>query len=430
MMNIEILNKYNIYITGYPERVSTDKYIVYLPLVGYAEVLSSACVQNLCAVLSDNTVAAESSTKHVISHLNDKRLPIYWTPASSSGLYNMMILPNNICNFKCTYCYSAFGRSGKMLSMEKLKSAICYFFRKNRSYSDHLTVSILGGGEPLLSWDLLRESLDYLYGLEHNQYHKTPVSLVTNGSIWSQEIADYCVAHNICLSVSFDIIKEIQDKQRGHYSQVIENINKYSDVGLDVALNTVITNDNVNLMDKMLDTMELTIPKVKKVSFKPIISNEYFDSIEERDVYYCHFVNNFFEAMDEAEKKGIYLTTPYLNNAQCLSDRYCPGKFVITAEGTISICHCVSSSKDRLYDKFIYGKITDDGNIILDEEKLGKILAHNQNFRKACDDCIARWHCAGGCYADMCTITDEAIESYCRSMQCFMQKYLVKHYRL
>lgn len=429
-MNVEILNKHNIYVTSYPESNNTDKFIVYLPLVGYAEVQDSKGIQNLCSVLSGSTVTSNPSSKRVISHLHDKHLPIYWTPTSSEGLCNMMILPNNVCNLKCTYCYSAFGRTGKVISIEKLKRAIGYFFRKSRNPFDHLTVSILGGGEPLLSWDIVRESLDFLYGMEHNKDRIIPVSLVTNGTIWQREIADYCVIHNISLSVSFDVIERIQNKQRGNYLQVVENINKFSDSGLDVALNTVITKDNVDLMNKMLYTMETTTPNVKKISFKPIISNEYFNSIEERDAYYNRFVNNFFIAKEKAQERGIFLTTPYLNNAQYLSDRYCPGKFVITAEGDISICHCVSSPKDKLYDKFVYGKIKNDGNIHIDEEKLGKILAHNHNFLSTCDSCIARWHCAGGCYADMCTISDKATESYCKSMQFFMQKYLVKHFYL
>ena len=39
----------------------------------------------------------------------------------------MAILPNNVCNFKCSYCYSAHGRSGKVISKDVLKVSLDHF---------------------------------------------------------------------------------------------------------------------------------------------------------------------------------------------------------------------------------------------------------------------------------------------------------------
>jgi uncharacterized protein len=236
--------------------------------------------------------------------------------------------------------------------------------------------------------------------------------------------------HNISLSVSFDILEEIQNKQRGEYQKVYRNINRFADNGLDVALNTVITHDNVLLMESMIKTMSETMPMVKKVSFKPIISDSYFTDVQTRESYYHEFVTAFFRAKTLAREKGIYLTTPYLNNSACLADRYCPGKFVVTAEGMVSICHCVSSSRDTLYNQFIFGKINDTGQVEIYEEKLKDILAHDQNMNKNCRHCIARWHCAGGCYTDNCCMDDMAHEAYCRSMRLFMELYLQEYFKL
>lgn len=157
----------------------------------------------------------------------------------------------------------------------------------------------------------------------------------------TDEIVDYLKFREISLSVSFDILPEIQNMQRGYYDMVVNNINHFTDSGIDLAFNSVITRENVGRMDEMLHAIVAYTPKVKKVSFKLFISNSYFKEADERKKYYRDFVDNFFKALDLAKQLGIWLTSPYFNNALCLSDRFCPGKFVVTSDVDISICHCV-----------------------------------------------------------------------------------------
>ena len=65
----------------------------------------------------------------------------------------LSILPNHICNFSCSYCYSAAGRSTTRMSWEKMRSALDFFIDENRIAPQPLSIFISGGGEPLLSWD-------------------------------------------------------------------------------------------------------------------------------------------------------------------------------------------------------------------------------------------------------------------------------------
>ena len=156
---------------------------------------------------------------------------------------------------------------------------------------------------------MVKDSLDLAYSLAEKRGHKLPVSIVTNGSILTDEIVDYLRSHEISLSVSFDILPEIQNMQRGHYETVVENINRFTNAGIDLAFNTVITCENVGRMDEMLHTIAANTPKVKKVSFKSLISNNYFKDADERRKYYRDFVDNFFKALDLAKQLGIWLTS-------------------------------------------------------------------------------------------------------------------------
>lgn len=422
----QTLNNAEIYL----HCIDSQHILIYLPLTGYASVGTEQIVSEMETLVTNPDAQVSEHSREIYSHLCDKPRPIYHKLADSSELLNMMILPNSKCNFHCTYCYSAYGRSGKEISPDKLKYAIDFFFEKGRAENKRLTISVLGGGEPLLSWDLLKPALLHAIDLSERNGRKLPLSIVTNGSIINVDIVQFILKHNVSLSVSFDILEEIQNKQRGQYRKVMANINHFAENGVDVVLNTVITIDNVNRMVEMIENMGNTMPLVKKVSFKPIISSDYFSDTQERQEYYDAFVTNFYKALDIASEKHIFLTSPYYNNASCLSNRYCPGKFVVTAEGTVSICHTVSSERDKAYDQFIYGHINDDGTLTIDEDKLAKILSHDYNSRESCKSCIARWHCAGGCYADNCSINDDAKEAYCRSMQSFMKEFLLRKYNL
>ena len=256
----------------YPFPITSDleklgKWIVYLPLIRYATIVDKDVVVELQNAICGRPYGKTQIVEDILSHMEDEKKKIYYTSSDETGLLNMMILPNNKCNFHCSYCYSAYGRSGKEISYDKLSSAIDYFFDISRAANQRLTISVLGGGEPLLSWDLLKRALNHAFELGVKRKTKIPVSLVTNGSLIPEDMLEYCKENDISVSVSFDILEDIQREQRGSYELVKDNINRISDYGLDVALNTVITNSNVDRMKEMILHMDKEMPLVKKVSF-------------------------------------------------------------------------------------------------------------------------------------------------------------------
>lgn len=424
------LSKHNIFV----REIATDRYLVYQPLCGYATVTDGRTLVELSEICGQNGMRKVTpQLQAIVDNIGKTTRRMYITSRSVDGLRNMMLLPNNRCNFACSYCYSAFGRNGKEIEPEKIFTALDYFLDDKRAKGERLTISVLGGGEPLISWALLRKALDHAYGLAFKRGIELPVSIVTNGSILTDEILDYIKLHNISVSVSFDILPDIQDSQRGHYEIVASNVRKMVEAGLDIAFNTVITEQNVGRMNEMLKHMKREFPGVKKVSFKSLITDSLFSTPKKRRKYYRQFVDNFFDSLSLAESLNIWMTSPYYNNALCVSDRFCPGKFVVTSEGDISICHCVGSSLDKLYDKFVFGRIN-DGKVVVDDDKLTSILSHDNSRNERCQTCIARWHCGGGCFADNSTVGEadtESQDAYCESMryfiQCFIERKILSH---
>ena len=410
----------------------SEKKIVYLPLAGHAQLMTMIEIEELTGRLhGEQTAATSVAAETVLSKLSERNKEIFLTSHTAEGLRSLMLLPNNKCNFKCSYCYSARGRTNEEVSPRLIEAGLNYFLNRERAKGQRLSVSVLGGGEPLLSWNILKPSLEKALLLIEERGGACPISLVTNGSICTDDIIQFCLLHHISLSVSFDILEDVQNAQRGQWEDVSKNINRFADAGLDVALNTVISNKNVMKMTEMIENLRSYHPHVKKVSFKTLITKHYFQNIDERRAYYHAFIVEFFNAKTLADKYGIWLTCSYMNTCLCLVDRYCPGKFVITSEGDISICHTVGSKRDELYNEFVFGKIDEiTGEVHVNEEKLHRILSFDVTKSEKCQDCPARWHCAGGCYADHFHLSVTEHEAYCESMRSFLALYLIYKYKL
>lgn len=424
-MNIFVENNISLLV-----KPNTQKIIVYLPFAKYATTVDLEDIFCLESALK-NEGKDYPQLNAILKRIIENKPHLYKTPRTVDGMRSLMLLPNNKCNFHCSYCYSAKGRTNSEISPNILKAGLAYFLNPQRGKDERLSISVLGGGEPLLSWNILKPALEYAFAVSKQRVVSCPISLVTNGSICTDEIVSFCVDNNISLSISFDILPDVQNKQRGHWKIVSENINRFAEAGIDVALNTVISNENVIRMTEMIEHLHICNPKVKKVSFKILISKGYFQNIEERIFYYKSFISHFFEAKKEADKYGIWLTCSYMNTCITLTDRYCHGKFVITSEGDISSCHTVGSKYDELYDKFIFGHIDGQtGQVAIDNDKLTAILSHDVYKNSVCENCPARWHCAGGCYADHFHLNKEEHEAYCESMRLFLANYLTYKYKL
>lgn len=403
----------NLFIIESPE----GKRIAYAPLSDFAFLTEAHDITSLLKEELDRIPTAECN--------------IFRTSHESGSLTNLMVLPNNMCNFHCSYCFSSQGRSRDELTIDKLEAGIRYFFSAKRLCGRKATLSILGGGEPLISWKITKHAIELaetVYAENHSD--KLNVSIVSNCSLVDDEFISFCKEHSVFITASFDILEDIQNAQRAQYDKVLQNIVRLTDAGIKVDVTAVITRNSVFRQREMIAHIVEEIPSVSRVSFRYILSETYFKDAHERDLYYKDFIDQFFMAQEDAEKAGIELTCPYQNLMTIPVDRHCPGKFVITPMGHISTCFCVSSPKEKHFDDFIFGKIEDSGTVSLDKDKLNTILNCDKNAREECRSCPAQWHCAGGCYSDNIFMDEEEKKAYCRSMKYFLSKYLIKKYKL
>ena len=114
------------------------------------------------------------------------------------------------CNLRCAYCYVD-KRAGRM-SIEVAGKIVDSIFAGS-SGDEGVDIGFFGG-EPLLEFDLLRDIVGMVERHPRFDRKTTTLSVVTNGTIFSEEIADYFAGHGIVLCLSCDGPPRVHDRFR------------------------------------------------------------------------------------------------------------------------------------------------------------------------------------------------------------------------
>lgn len=379
-------------------QVNTDKVlIVYAPLCGLHMLADFHQVESLekAACTSEGT---EDILKTLKALSQKSHLPIERVHYDTGQLYQIDILANNTCNFNCIYCYSALGRSNARLCLEQITPLIDYLFDGRHNPSAPYVIHFSGGGEPLLSMDIIRQTVAYIKQA-HLMGNKHPYRLgvVTNGSLLDKDIATYLIQENIEIIVSFEILENLQNKERGSYSQVAANLDALLKANIPFSIRTTFTHESVHFMCNMVEELHYRFPGIHNVAFDTVLSANLFKTPKELGLYYDDFLNAYYRARELGKQYGISVGCLAAEPLHLLRDRTCAGKFVLTPWGTLSACSRISSPKEENYEQYEYGSIQ-NGCIYIDEDRFAAIM-HDCNIysQSMCHDCYAKWNCGGGC---------------------------------
>lgn len=398
-MNTEILLKQNIFaipagdVWELPEH---SVYVIYAPLGGHISLATEETVRELvkCA---EGEVVKESVRKALAVFQATGKVPVHYLPKSPDELYQVDILCNYTCNFKCIYCYSAAGRSQGEVKFEDIRAVADYLFKSGRKQENPYIINFSGGGEPLLSFPLIQKTVEYIHEIADNTAYRYNIGLVTNGSLITPEIIDYLAKWKVDMAVSFEILPDLQNKERGSYEKVAAHIDMMLDRGFPFGIRTTFTPESVGRMCEMIEEVHHRFPKLHKVVFDVVLAPGLFENPGQLEDYYDTFLTEYYKAKALACSYDITLESVAVETLSMVRDRTCEGKIVLTPSGTISSCARVSSPREAQYHNYIYGEVK-DGGLTFDKSRFKEILsAHNIYTQPECADCFAKWNCGGGC---------------------------------
>lgn len=408
------LENLGIYNLGRVEPLG-DAVILYAPLSCNSVVATPDDVKCLESAAAGNPQSEEY--EEVLAALAEHR-PISRI-CGIEDFTNLSILPTNSCNFACSYCYSARGRSSQTLDYATVERMIRFFTGIKRQGSPTLHITIFGGGEPMLCWDnIVKPAITLIEELRRQSSAKIKITLITNGSILPVDFIDVCRRAHIDLAISFEILEQLQNSQRRNYEKVLDNIRQLCGAGIVPAINSVITDSVAPLMPQMVAEAVKIIPGVKYLAFEPVTG-------EHSREFYDIFTEKFFEAKAIADKLGVKLTTSAMRNVDVTVERYCAGELALNANGDITACPCLSSPAQPGYSRWVYGHASAE-EVTIDALKLHSLLQRDVNAQPWCTHCFARYNCGGGCINSAIERGGTADENYCRHFRHFLRKIIIE----
>lgn len=138
-----------------------------------------------------------------------------------NGHNQMILVVTEKCNIRCKYCvysgnYDNQREHGhKEMSFEIAKKAIDIFYKNQvraiQNNSLHLPLLGFYGGEPLLNFQLIKDSVAYAKEVFNGNIK---FLMTTNGTILTDEIADFLIQNNFALSISLNGSETENDRLR------------------------------------------------------------------------------------------------------------------------------------------------------------------------------------------------------------------------
>ena len=198
----------------------TAVHILYSPLSDEIALATEDDVLSIRRHIEEG-VPLDDDLKELMQELTPRHIPLSAPVPDVASFTKLSLLPNYTCNFACSYCYSSAGRSSQEIEWDKVRSALDYFIDENRIPVSPLSLFISGGGEPLVSWSTVTgKAIEYARLRALQKGFPLHISLITNGSLLTEEIASVLQANQCTVCVSFEVLEDLQNRQRRYYDEV------------------------------------------------------------------------------------------------------------------------------------------------------------------------------------------------------------------
>lgn len=319
------------------------------------------------------------------------------------------------CNLGCRYCYAWRNGSNQLSTLmpwDTAKQSIDYLVERSAHRTElHITFF---GGEPLLNWEILVRAVDYAK-LRGRETGKTFVfEVITNGTLLTEERANFLADNNFILMVSIDGWKEMHDYNRptlgepSTYETIVKNAlyvnNLYKSRGMrPIKIRANLTHKFQDYFSVFQHLRSIGFERVAVAPIEPLPHGDQSPSAMTEDDMDRHaeiFQEKALEILhkiggkDEITEMEREIISDYAGdrNPQGLKGLICGvgrNTSCVDHKGNIYPCHRYEGMS-----AFVIGNVY-TGH---DEEKTMRYYRMvNGNATDRCHSCWIRDYCAGGC---------------------------------
>ena len=313
------------------------------------------------------------------------------------------------CNLSCEYC---FARGGKyhgpdaIMTEETARDAIDFLIANSGSHYN-LDVDFFGG-EPLMNWDVVKETVDYARSLEEKHNKHFNFTLTTNGMLLDDDKIDYLNENMKNVVLSLDGRRDTHDEFRktlgGHrsFDTVVPKFQNFVKKRGDKEyyMRGTYTANNLDFTKDVQTYLDLGF---KRTSLEPVVgSPEEAYALKEEDLPFLYdqyekLADMVMESIDNNDEFIFYHYMIDLENGPCAHKRLsgCGSGteyMAVTPTRELYPCHQFVGNED-----FIIGDL--DKGIVRDVLIEG-FKTCNCYSKTECRSCWANMYCSGGCAAN------------------------------
>jgi uncharacterized protein len=313
------------------------------------------------------------------------------------------------CTLRCKYCYAEGGRLDDLdIPWPMAKASLDLIVKNGLETGRSPDVNFLGEGEATASWSEFTTAIEYFQQLCEPHGFVPYVELSTNGVFPASRI-EY-IAKN-CSSVTFSIdgVADIHNANRvlpngkGSFEHVVRNLRAFDDLGKEYHIRSTVSSTAVGRMDEFVAFVGEEL-KCKHIHFEPIFDVTKVTRLKGEIIHPDGeaFVQGFRAARQIAARHGIelYYSGSDLNTRHAFCGASAARNFLVTSRGIVTACNEVLQPWDPRASLFQYGRWSSEhASFEVDSSKISKLGHLQVADMPKCKGCIAKYNCAGDCYA-------------------------------
>ncbi|HOR85814.1 MAG TPA: thioether cross-link-forming SCIFF peptide maturase [Bacillota bacterium] len=333
------------------------------------------------------------------------------------------------CNMRCGYCFAQTGgyHGGRKLMPFEVASKAIDFLLNTSGPRKRLEVDFFGG-EPLMNFDVIKETVRYTREREKEYGKKTGFTITTNGTLLNEEIAEFINENMDNIVLSLDGRKQVNDRMRklvdgsGTYDSIMPKIKSVADSRGDKSY-YVRETFTANNLDFCSDVLHLADEGFREISIEPVVAeNEKSYALREEHlpkIYqeYDKLAERYIEYNDKGKGFRYYHFNVDLDGGPCIYKRVssCGSGveyFAVTPDGELYPCHQFVGRREYLMGDVWRG---------VANKELQKEFFENTVYHKGkCMKCWAKFYCSGGCQANAAAFNNNLKEPY--EIECKLQR--------
>jgi uncharacterized protein len=261
------------------------------------------------------------------------------------------------------------------------------------------------GGEPLYGMEAIEDLAPYFLAAAEENAVELNCQMTTNGYLLEPEVARKLIAWKIRLfQITLDGIPEDHDRSRpardgsGTFGRIFNNLKEMKKIAENFVVDLRVNFDHRNSarMGEFLDLVsgEFAADPRFRMRFRPV-SQFGGPNDAELDVCGTDEVGQLeIRLKEEARQRGLSLSDGF-RQVQGLGSQVCyaarPYNFIIGATGKVMKCTVDLDRKDRN----VVGRITEQGDMILDPDKMALWTAPAFESDAKCKKCVVLPACQG-----------------------------------